>query len=166
MKVTELMSRDVVCCPSTTNLSEPARLMWDKDVGFIPIVSPESGNLVGVLTDRDICMGAMTKGRALHEIPVDQVMQKEVHFCFDTDHVARVESIMRDHQLRRVPVLDSSMRVVGVITLNDLARHADRLASKGMRDAFIHTAGVICRSHLVDSKKELPLTAELTFAGG
>jgi CBS domain-containing protein len=165
MKVSQLMSRGAVCCPSTSNLSEPARLMWDKDVGFVPIVDPVSGALEGVVTDRDICMAALTKGRPLHEIPVGDVMQKNVHFCSESDHVARVESIMRDHKLRRVPVVDASQRVVGVVALNDLARHADTTAGKGMRDAFIKTIGAICRPHLLEKKAGWPQKADLAAVG-
>jgi CBS domain-containing protein len=135
--------------------------MWEKDVGFVPIVDPDSGALEGVVTDRDICMGAFTKGRPLQEIPVTEVMQTNVHSCSESDHVARAESIMRDHQIRRVPVLDGSQRVVGVLAINDLARHAEATAGKGMRDAFIKTVGAICRPHLLEKKKSWPQKAEL-----
>jgi CBS domain-containing protein len=165
MKVSELMSQAPVCCPATSNLSEPAWLMWDKDVGFVPIVDPVSGVLRGVLTDRDICMGALTKGRPLQDIPVVEVMQTNVHFCSDSDHIARAESIMRDHQIRRVPVVDGSQRVVGVVSLNDLARHAEATAGKGMRDAFIKTADAICRSHVVEKKTDWSQKVELAAAG-
>jgi CBS domain-containing protein len=165
MKVNLIMSRDAVCCPTTSSLAEPAKMMWDKDVGFVPIVDAVSGALKGVVTDRDICMAALTKGRPLHEIPVGDVMQKNVHFCSESDHVARVESIMRDHQVRRVPVVDASQRVVGVVALNDLARHAEATAGKGMRDAFIKTVGAICRPHLLQKKTGWPQKAELAAVG-
>jgi len=88
-----------------------------------------------------------------------------VYACSESDHVARVHSIMRDHQLRRVPVIDGSQRVVGIVALNDLARHADSTASKGMRDAFIKTVGAICRPHLLERKAGWPQKAELALVG-
>jgi CBS domain-containing protein len=163
MKVSRLMSRDVACCPADCTLVEPARVMWDQDVGFVPIVAPQSGRLEGVVTDRDICMAALTKGRPLHEIPVADVMQRNVHACGDEDEVARVHAVMREHRLRRVPVLDASRRVVGVVSLNDLARDAASSAGSAMRDAFVKTVGAVCQPHLLEKHKHgWPQRAELT----
>ena len=164
MRVNQWMSRDAVCCPSTCSLVEPARAMWEKDVGFVPIVAPDSGTLMGVITDRDICMAAMTKGRPLHEISVADVMQKDVYACLESDHVARVHAIMRDHKLHRVPVVDADNKVVGVIALNDLARYANATAGKGMRDAFIKTMGAVCEPHILGPKTPDPSHHEFQLA--
>jgi CBS domain-containing protein len=164
MKVNQLMSRGVVCCAAGGTLVEPAKAMWEQDIGFVPIVAAGSGELRGVVTDRDICMAAMTKGRALHEIPVEEVMRKDVWSCSDNDEIARVHAIMRDHQLRRVPVVDRDRRVVGVVSLNDLARHADAAAGKAMRDAFIKTVGAVCRPHLLTTKKGRPQQSGISVA--
>jgi predicted transcriptional regulator len=165
MRVADLMSRAVVCCDSTKSLVEPAKAMWDQDVGFIPIVAPKTGVLEGVVTDRDICMAAMTKGKPLHEIPVRDVMQTNFYACSEGDHIARIHSIMRDHRLRRVPVLNAEQQVVGVVALNDLACHADTTASKGLRDAFIKTIGAICRPHLLEKKHGWPRGAKAEVVG-
>lgn len=156
MRVSEFMSRDVVSCPTTSSLVDPARAMWDKDVGFVPIVDAATGAIAGVMTDRDICMAALTQGRPLHEIPVRDVMQTNFYACSDQDNIARVHAIMRDHKLRRVPVLDGAQHVVGVVSFNDFARHADRAASKGLRDAFIKTAGSICEPRVIKRKETWP----------
>ncbi len=146
MKVSRLMRRDAWCCALGGSLVEPARLMWDHDVGFIPIVEPEGGALVGVLTDRDICMAAYTQGRGLHDIPIESVMQREVQVCREEDDLENVQALMREHGLRRLPVVDDARRVIGVISVNDLAREADATLHGGLRETFLRTLAKIGRS--------------------
>lgn len=126
MKVSETMTEEVLCCASDSHLNDAAHLMWERDCGFVPVTERESGRLVGVVTDRDLCMAAYTKGRPLHEIPVHEVMSREVVAVRAEEDVARAFDLLRRHQLHRLPVLDARGELVGVVSLTDLARTAER----------------------------------------
>lgn len=126
MKVSETMTGEVLCCASDSNLNDAAHLMWERDCGFVPVTERENGRLVGVVTDRDVCMAAYTKGRPLHEIAVGDVMSREVVSIRADEDVARAFELLRRHQLHRLPVLDARGELVGILSLSDLARTAER----------------------------------------
>ncbi len=120
MKVEELMSKPAVTCCVTDNLEVAARLMWEYDCGALPVVG-DDGRVVGMITDRDVCMGAYTKGRALHEIPVSVAMVPRVFTCRPDDAVPFAEALMADRKVRRLPVVDDDGRPLGLLSLDDLA---------------------------------------------
>jgi CBS domain-containing protein len=126
VKVSEAMTGEVLCCAADATLNDAAHLMWERDCGFVPVTERESGRFVGVVTDRDICMAAYTKGRPLGEIPVGHVMSREVISIKAEDDVARAFELLRRHQIHRLPVLDARGQLVGVVSLTDLARTASR----------------------------------------
>jgi CBS domain-containing protein len=146
MKVSDLMTHDVATvAPDKTSL-DAARLMWEHDCGFIPVVNPLSRKVVGVVTDRDLCMACFTQGSNLREVPVQRVMSRSVIACSPQDGLDRVHALMRGHQVHRLPVVDPAGALVGVISLNDLARHAARQRgpeSAGARVAVAQTLGVV-----------------------
>lgn len=125
MPVRDLMMQPVTTCHVDDLLSTPAQLMWDRDVGAVPVVDAD-GRLVGMITDRDICMAALMQGRPPDDIPVRTAMAKQVFACSPDAPIAEAEAIMRDKQVRRVPVIDADGRLVGMLSLNDLAREAVR----------------------------------------
>jgi signal-transduction protein with cAMP-binding, CBS, and nucleotidyltransferase domain len=88
-------------------------------------VDPD-GQLVGMLTDRDICMAAHLRGQLLSDIKVEQAMAQQVYACSPGDPIGVAERIMIQYQVRRVPVADSNGRVVGLLSLIDLAREAEQ----------------------------------------
>ena len=121
MKISELMTRPVQLCRPTDTLDRAAQLMWDHDIGVLVVVD-ESGQVVGMVTDRDICMAAYTTGMALHHIEVAQAMAKHVVTCRPEDSDEAVQATMAKHKIRRIPVVDDANHPVGVLSLNDLAR--------------------------------------------
>jgi CBS domain-containing protein len=121
MKVSQLMTRDVVTCGKLDDLARAAQLMWEHDVGALPVVD-EDGHVAGMITDRDIAMAAYTRGVPLHEIPALVAMAQRVFTCTAEDDLAAVEKTMRECQIRRMPVVDRKGHPVGIIALNDLAR--------------------------------------------
>lgn len=125
MQVEHLMSRVVYSCAASDSLSRAAELMWDHDCGCVPVVDSEH-TLVGIITDRDIAMAAYTKGKRLSEVSVGEVMTRDVHVCLEADDVAVAQGRMRQYQLRRLPVTDSTRYLVGLVSLNDLAKQAAR----------------------------------------
>jgi CBS domain-containing protein len=125
MKVKELMTSEAKSCNVFTTLNGAAQIMWDNDCGFVPIADNE-GRVIGVITDRDICMAAYLQGAALTGAPVTSAMSKQVFSCRPDDDVSTAEEIMREKQVRRLTVLDSQNRLVGIISLNDIAREGER----------------------------------------
>ena len=142
MKVKELMSPDVACCSSSESLSEAARIFWERDCGFVPVTSAETGRTIGVVTDRDACIASYTQGLALREIPIVRAMSSRLLACSPDDEVARVHDLMRREQVRRLPVLDAQGSCVGVVSLNDLARAATRGKGSGS-DARVEVASTL-----------------------
>lgn len=127
MKVEQLMTQDVRTCRPGDNLSAAAQLMWDGDCGCIPVVSDDGSNrVVGVVTDRDICMATHIRGCAPREVPVAEAMSTAVRAVGPSEELADAEAIMRDAQLRRLPVVDENQQLMGVLSLADLAQEADR----------------------------------------
>jgi CBS domain-containing protein len=112
------MTRDVRCVAPETTLEEAARQMRDLDVGPLPICDRD--RLSGMLTDRDIVVRAVAEGRA-PSTPVSQVMTKEVTYCYEDDSLDDCAKLMKQKQIRRVLVLDRSKRLVGIVSMKDLA---------------------------------------------
>jgi len=125
LRVDELMQTDVRTCTPEDFLSEPARIMWERDCGCVPVVSADgSGRVVGMITDRDICMAALTGGVPLHQALVKGAMAPRVTACRPEDAVADAGALMRSAQVRRLPVVDAAGRLRGLISLADVAEAA------------------------------------------
>ena len=133
MQVEKLMTRQVKSCSPDDTLERAAQLMWDGDCGCLPVcVGNGINRVVGVITDRDICMSALFQGKSLHELQVSAAMAKQVLSCNASDAIADAEKTMREARIRRLPVVDGQGALVGIIGLADLAREAalERSASK------------------------------------
>jgi len=123
MKITNLIRRSVTSCTTHDNLEHAAQLMWEHDIGCLPVID-EQGHVAGMITDRDMCMAAYTQGAPLRAIPVMTAMAKHVFTCTEADDVDAVERAMSEHQIRRMPVIDDQGHPIGIISLNDIARAA------------------------------------------
>jgi CBS-domain-containing membrane protein len=127
MKIEDLMTRDVGTCRPADTLSAAAQLMWDRDCGCVPVVSDDgSKQVVGMLTDRDICMATHFRGTSPGNARVGDAMSKTVRSIGPSEAPADAEAVMRDARVRRLPVVDEKQRLVGLISLADLARAAGR----------------------------------------
>lgn len=120
MKIAQLMTRDVKTCRNTDTLDAAVRLMWDCDIGAVPVID-DSGQLVGMVTDRDACMAAFLQRQPLHEISVAGAMSKHPVVCTSEDNDREVASLMAKHKIRRIPVVDDAQHPIGMVSLNDLA---------------------------------------------
>jgi CBS domain-containing protein len=120
VKISEIMTRDVHTCTPTDTLATAAQIMWENDCGSVPVVDRE-GRLVGIITDRDLAMAAQLQGVALRETSVLSAMARDVKSCSPQDTPATVQAMMQQYRIRRLPVLDAERRVVGVVSLGDLA---------------------------------------------
>jgi CBS domain-containing protein len=120
MKIAQMMTKNVRTCRHTDTLAVAAQLMWDFDIGVVPIVD-ESGQLVGIVTDRDACMAAYTQSQPLHALPCSVAMSNHVITCRPDDTGAAVAKLMSKNKIRRVPVVDEAQKPIGIVSLNDLA---------------------------------------------
>ena len=129
MNVSDLMTKAVQSCGVNDNLQTAARIMWENDCGAVPVVAADE-RVIGMITDRDICMAAYTQGQPLWNIPVSSAMADQVHVVRESDSLDVVETLMRNVRVRRAPVVDAGGRLKGIVSMNDLARHARRSSSR------------------------------------
>jgi CBS domain-containing protein len=123
MKVQDVMTRDVRTCRPDTNLAEAVREMWEADCGVLPVVGDE-GHVVGLITDRDICVALATKGRTADRVAVREVARGHVYTCLETDATTTALKTMQEQKVRRLPVVDEGGHLRGMLSLNDIVTHA------------------------------------------
>ena len=149
MNVEKLMIREIHTCRPETSLNEAAREMWQGDCGVLPVVDAEQ-RVVGMITDRDAFMGAFLQGRPLPDLAVGNSMAREVFSCRPTDTVDDVIRSMGEHRVRRLPVVDAHGELLGIVSLNDIARHVEGMQDERDRSRlaprFLHAVATICES--------------------
>jgi len=134
MKVQDIMSRNVQTIKPTSSLRAAARTFSDLNVGALPVV--DDGKLVGIITDRDVSVYAIAIGREPQSTDVKVVMSKEVFTCNGEQSLAEAAEIMEQHNIRRLAVVNGSDEVVGILTVDDIARVSHELAG-GVLEAAI-----------------------------
>jgi CBS domain-containing protein len=122
MQVAEIMTRDPEVLSSDFLLKDAALKMQQLDVGMLPI--KDGDRLVGMLTDRDITLRATAAGRDPTKTQVREVMTPEVIYCFEDQDVSEAAKLMQEKQIRRLPILNREKRLVGIVSLGDLAVHS------------------------------------------
>ena len=128
MQVQEIMSKDVCFCSPQTNAAAAAEMMWRRNCGTLPIVE-DGGRVVGIVTDRDLCIALGTSNRRPAEVPVGEIMNRDLVVCNPGDDVRAALKTMAQRQLRRLPVVDETGALKGVLSLSDIAlRAADDLS--------------------------------------
>jgi CBS domain-containing protein len=125
MQVKEIMTCGVAVVSPASTLEEAARRMKDLEIGSLPVC--EDGCLVGVLTDRDIAVRSTAQGEDPTRDRVRDVMTPEVIFCFEDEDVAKAGQLMKEKQVRRLLVLNRDKRLVGILSLDDLAVRTDEV---------------------------------------
>jgi CBS domain-containing protein len=125
MKVKDVMTPKVKTCFMSDNLAAAAQLMWERDCGCVPVLN-EHAQVVGIVTDRDLCMALLLQGASMDEIKVSTVMSKQLFVCTSDDDLSTAEKIMCERKVRRLPVLDRQARLVGLLSLGDIATRADQ----------------------------------------
>ncbi len=134
MRVSKIMTRDPEVVPFDCILRDAALKMRELDVGILPISKDD--RLVGMLTDRDITVRATAEGRDPTNTKVSDVMTSEVLYCFEDQDVSEAAKIMQDKQIRRLPILNRDKRLVGVVSLGDVAVQSDeqKIVSETIRE--------------------------------
>jgi CBS domain-containing protein len=122
MKIRELMSSNPVCCLPTDSAQRVARMMCDHNVGSIPVVmDQEKRQLAGVITDRDLCCSVVADGRDPKTTTIEKFMTLNPVTCREGENVENCERLMQEHQIRRIPIVDSNDHVIGIVAQADLA---------------------------------------------
>jgi CBS domain-containing protein len=122
MRVSEAMTRDVRVANPGQSIRDVAKMMAEIDAGAMPV--GENDRLVGMITDRDIALRAVAQGKG-PDTPVRDVMSREVKYCFEDEDLERVAKNMGDIQVRRLPVVNRDKRLVGIVSLGDIAQNED-----------------------------------------
>lgn len=123
MKVRDIMTRDVEACSGTTDLATAAMILWRNDCGVVPVVIEPHRKVIGLLTDRDICMACATRNRRPSEITAEEVITGHVYACAEPDDVKAALRTMAEKKVRRLPVVTNHGTLVGMLSLNDVVRH-------------------------------------------
>ena len=142
----DLMTKPVITCHVNDSVNEVAQRMMDGGVGSLVVVNDE-GKLTSVITDRDICMAALTHQRTLDEILVNQAMAKSVVSARPDSTINEVSELMATHRVRRIPIVDADGNPIGVVALDDLVIESVQPDTALLNGAsrVAHTLAAICR---------------------
>jgi CBS domain-containing protein len=144
MKVKDIMTTDLRICTPDTTLAEAADLMWQGDCGFLPVV--DEGELVGVVTDRDMYVALGTRNARAADVRVGAVATTNLETCTPEDDVLAALAAMSRARVRRLPVVGFGNSLLGVLSLNDILLAAGEGSSVQPRDV-VETLQVICGQH-------------------
>jgi CBS domain-containing protein len=127
MKVNEVMTRTPYYCQPETNLGSATELMWNANCGFLPVEAP-NGKVIGVITDRDICIALGTRSRLPGDIAVGEVMLGNLYSCAPEDDIHIALQTMKEGKVRRLPVIAQKGSLVGVISMDDMLLRAEPMS--------------------------------------
>lgn len=153
MQVEKVMNARPRSVKPHQSLADVVAIMVERDCGWVPVVD-DAQRVVGVLTDRDICLAAHDRDKRLKNIAVEGVMRTNVHACRPKDRVSDAHALMRARRIRRLPVTDKEGKLVGLLSLSDLARRAgmnDEDKPKGLTSHDVaYTLAAICEPRSAD----------------
>lgn len=130
MKISDIMTRDVHLVSPDQTIREAAQLMEQQDIGSLPVSDNE--RLVGMLTDRDIVVRAVCRGLGV-DTPVAEVMTSDIKYCYDDQDIDEVSRNMAELEIRRLPVVDREKRLVGIVSLANVAHSEEDAAERMVR---------------------------------
>ena len=129
MKVKDVMTPDAKACWITESLADAARAMWENDCGILPIIK-DGRKVVGLITDRDICMATAMHARNPSSISVEEVMTGEVYAAAPDEEIHQALATMQEHKVRRLPVVDPEGELKGILSMNDIVLKAKEPGGK------------------------------------
>jgi CBS domain-containing protein len=122
MKVRDVMSQNPTCCTPGDSAQSVARIMRDRNVGAVPVIADQqTRQLIGMITDRDFCCSIVADGLDPKKTTIEKFISANPIACRDGENIEKCERLMQDHQVRRVPVVDSNGSVIGIVSQADLA---------------------------------------------
>ena len=124
MKVKDIMTQSAVCCSPETNVGAAVELMWVHNCGMLPVVGTDR-KLIGIVTDRDICIAMGTRNRLAGELTVGEIATRNVFTCKPNDEIHDALNTMANKQVRRLPVVNDEGRPQGILSMDDIIAHGD-----------------------------------------
>jgi CBS domain-containing protein len=124
MKVKEIMTQSPVCCSADTNVGAAVELMWVRNCGMLPVVGIDR-KLLGIVTDRDICIAMGTRNRLAGELSVGEIANRNVFTCKPDDEIHEALNTMATKQVRRLPVVNGQGIPQGILSMDDIIAHGD-----------------------------------------
>lgn len=149
MIVKEVMKTAVVACAPENDLSSVIDTMQQHDCGFLPVVDSQ-GAVVGVVTDRDVCLAGITKHRPLTRVSVKETMSHPVFSCFAEENLKTVLMTMAKHRVRRLPVLNKSGHLEGVLSIDDIVQAPHRRGGP-TADDIVTAMKAVCARRAVET---------------
>jgi CBS domain-containing protein len=135
MQVAEIMSKDVSSCGPGMNAATAAELMWKRNCGSLPVVE-DGGRVVGIVTDRDLFLALGTSNRSPGDVPVGEIMNRDIAFTTPGSDVRDALKTMAQRQLRRLPVVNDNGTLVGIVSVGDIAVRANDDIAMDVLSAF------------------------------
>jgi len=124
MKVQDIMMRTPACCTPETNLGAAVEILWNRNCGMLPVVDARQ-RVIGVITDRDLCVALGTRNRLPGEITVGEVLSGEAFTCRTEDDIHAALQTMAAKKVRRLPVVDENGVLQGILSMDNVVLHAE-----------------------------------------
>ena len=157
MKVKEIMTSDAKVCELNASLADAAKTMWENDCGALPVLK-DGREVVGLITDRDICMGMAMRYASPSEISVEEVMTGALYSVTPETDIQEALKTMQAHKVRRLPVIDPEGELQGMLSMNDITLHAKEQSGRKPLDLsfsdVVQTYKAICAHPVSEEKPE------------
>jgi CBS domain-containing protein len=124
MKVKDIMTPNAKAIWLTESLADAAQIMWENDCGVVPIIK-DGRKVIGMITDRDICMAVAMRDKNPSSVSVEEVMCGQVYSVNAEDEIEQVLETMQEHKIRRLPVVNDEGELEGIVSMNDVVLHAN-----------------------------------------
>lgn len=135
MKVKECMCNEVISCSPSTTVYDVAKLMQENHIGFVPVCDNEN-YMVGAVTDRDMVLRCIASDKDVKQTPVSEIMTTNISTCTKDDEMSNAQRKMGEEQIRRIPVVDDDGKVIGILTLGDLAKYDLEIGQNEVSDTI------------------------------
>jgi CBS domain-containing protein len=155
MKVKEVMTGTPYYCQLETNLGSATELMWNANCGFLPVETPD-GKVIGVITDRDICIALGTRNRPAGDLTVGEVMPGKLYSCAPDDDIHIALQTMKEGKVRRLPVIAKDGPLVGVVSMDDILLRAE--PTRPGKEPELSTDEVV-RVYRAITQRQVPVVA-------
>ncbi|HME11624.1 MAG TPA: CBS domain-containing protein [Candidatus Acidoferrum sp.] len=161
MKVRDIMTQTPVCCGPETNVGAAVEMVWIHNCGMLPVVDG-ANKLVGIVTDRDLCIAFGTRNRLPGDLTIGEVATTRVFTCQPDEEIHVALGTMADHQVRRLPVVDAQGVPQGILSMDDILVHADQNKWEGSCEL---SAEEVIRGLKKMLRQKLPLVRAKAHAG-
>jgi CBS domain-containing protein len=150
MKVKDVMMRTAASCSRETNLGAAVEILWNRNCGILPVVNAEL-KVIGVITDRDICIALGTRNRLPGEITAGDVASDKLFACRPDDDIRSALALIAEAKVRRLPVLTADGKLEGILSMDDIVGHAEARGKAGTglsNDDVVEALKAVYRPHL------------------